>query len=334
MRRSLRLLQQGLEQRHGKYLLDPSHFDRHRPMNSIVNVVPQGTEYIVERMGKYHKTLTAGVWFLYPLVDRIQYAYSVKEQGFEIPNQSATTADNVMLEIDGILFLRIVDTYKASYNIENPIYNVINFAQTTMRSEIARLSLDNLFQERSTLNRNIIQVLQREADEWGIECKRYEIRDITVSEMVRRSMDLQAEAERRKRKLILDSEGEATAEINRAAGLQKAQRHAADAQKYTVEMKAQAGSEAICIHAKAVAENIRIVASAMEEKKMSDKAVALRVAEEYIGQFGKFAKQSNSVLMSNPISDPAAFTTQALAVYDTIKQSQQKTPSMNVDKPQ
>lgn len=329
MYRGRRLLQQAgvaggmLEQRH-KSILDPAQFERDRPWNTIINVVPQGYEYVVERLGKYHKTLTAGVNYLHPFVDRIQYAYCMKEQGFEIPSQYAATSDNVMVDIDGILFLRIVDAHKASYNIENPIYNVINFAQTTMRSEIGRLTLDNLFRERATLNRNIVETLRKEADEWGIECKRYEIRDIVVSEIVRRSMDLQAEAERRKRKLILDSEGEALAEINRAGGLETAQKHAADAHQYTVQTRAKAEAEAIRIRAAAVADHIHTVSQAMEKEKDSEKAVSLRVAEEYLHQFGKLAKESNTVIMSQPVNDPGAFSAQALSVFDTIQSSRNK----------
>eukprot|EP00796_Vickermania_ingenoplastis_P008497 gene8497-5965_t len=327
-RRFFQQVAQGmLEQRH-KTVLDPTQFERNRPLNTIINVVPQGYEYVVERLGKYHRTLTAGVSFLVPLVDRIQYAYCMKEQGFEIPNQYATTTDNVMVDIDGILFLRIVDTHKASYNIENPIFNVINFAQTTMRSEIGRLSLDHLFKERATLNQNIIEVLRKEANEWGIECKRYEIRDIVVSEIVRRSMDLQAEAERRKRKLILDSEGEALAEINRAGGLKTAQQHAADAHKYTVKTRAEAEADAIRIRAAAVSENIHIVSQTLENEKCSDRAVSLRVAEEYLHQFGKIAKESNTVLMSQPINDPGAFSAHALSVFDTIKNARIKSPQL------
>lgn len=317
-------MQSGFEHRSQKAQVEPSQFEKPPPLNTILNVVPQGSEYIVERLGKYYKTLTPGISFLYPFADKIQYAYCVKEQGFEIPNQFAITADNVIVDIDGILFLRIVDTYKASYNIENPIYNVINFAQTTMRSEIARLSLDNLFKERSALNQNIIDTIRIEANEWGIECKRYEIRDINVSEMVRRSMDLEAEAERKKRKLILDSEGEATAEINRAKGLKEAQQHAADAHQYTVTANAKADGEAIRLRANAVADNIRVIAETLEKEKGSDKAVALRVAEEYIHQFGNLAKTSNTVIMSHPINDPAVFSSQSLAIVDAIKASQKK----------
>lgn len=311
-----------VEQRNGRITLDPLQYQKNRPLNTVLIVVPQGNEYIVERMGKYHKTLEAGYSFLYPFADKIQYAYCIKEQGFEIPTQFATTADNVVVDIDGILFLKIIDTFKASYNIENPIYNVINFAQTTMRSEIARLNLDNLFKERTSLNQHIAEILREEAKEWGIECKRYEIRDITVSELVRRSMDLQAEAERRKRKLILDSEGEAIAEINRAGGLETAQRHAADAHKYSITSAAAAEADGTRLHALALSEYISVISKAIEKEKCSEQAAALSVAEKYITQFGKLAQETNTVLMSHPVNDPGLASSQALGFFINSKISQ------------
>lgn len=304
-----------------RMMLDPASFIEQLPQNTIFNVVPQGHEYVVERFGRYHRTLDSGWWIVIPVIDKIRYNYSVKEQGIEIPNQSAITTDNVMVEIDGVLFLKIVNTQKASYNIENPIYNLINLAQTTMRSEIGRMTLDSLFRERANLNKNVVDVLRREASEWGIECKRYEIRDIVVSELVRRSMDLQAEAERRKRKLILESEGEATAEANRASGLKTAQQYAADAQNYAILKKAEAQAEAIRFQSSAVSDNIAIISKALEDAKHGNDAVSLRVAERYIEEFGRLAKQTNSVVLSQPVSDPAAFSSQALAVYNTIARS-------------
>lgn len=307
-----------------KAFVDPSSFIESPPRNTLFNIVPQGHEYVVERLGRYHRTLGSGWWIVIPVVDKIRYNYNVKEQGIEIPNQSAITMDNVMVEIDGVLFLKIVDSQKASYNIENPIYNLINLAQTTMRSEIGRMPLDHLFRERASLNRSIVDVLRREASEWGIECKRYEIRDILVSELVRRSMDLQAEAERQKRKHILDSEGEAKAEANRAEGLKIAQQFAADAQKYTILKKAEAEAEAIRVRSAAVSDNIGIVAKTIQETKCSDQAIALRVAESYIEKFGELARETNTVVMSQPVSDPAAFSAQALAVFNTVAASATK----------
>lgn len=312
--------------------LDASSFVLKAPQNTILNIVPQGQEYVVERLGRYSRTLDSGLWFVVPIIDRIQYRYNVKEQGIEIPNQSAITSDNVMVEIDGVLFLMIVDSRKASYNIDNPIYNLINLAQTTMRSEIGRMSLDSLFRERANLNRNIVEVLRREASDWGVECKRYEIRDIVVSELVRQSMDLQAEAERRKRKLVLESEGEAMAEANRADGLKTAQQYAADALNYTILKTAEANAEAIRIKAAAVKDNIKIVSEAIEESKHSSDAISLRVAESYIEKFGELAKETNTVVMSQPVSDPAAFSTQALSVFNAVATSAAKAGSPLIKK--
>lgn len=308
-------------QRSQKMLLDPASFVARPPRNTILNIVPQGHEYVVERLGRYHRTLDSGWWVVVPIIDKIRYNYNVKEQGIEIPNQSAITSDNVMVEIDGVLFLKIVDSCKASYNIENPVFNLINLAQTTMRSEIGRMSLDSLFRERASLNQSIVEVLRREANEWGIECKRYEIRDIVVSELVRRSMDLQAEAERKKRKLVLESEGESTATINRANGMKVAQQYVADAEKYTTERRAEGAAAAIRIKATAVSENISIVSHAIETSKHGNEAISLRVAESYIEKFGELAKESNTVVMSQPVSDPATFATQALSVYNTVANS-------------
>lgn len=311
-------------QRSQKTLLDPVSFIERPPRNTILNIVPQGHQYVVERLGSYHRTLDSGWWIVIPIIDQIRYNYNVKEQGIEIPNQSAITSDNVMVEIDGVLFLKIVDSAKASYNIENPVFNLINLAQTTMRSEIGRMSLDSLFRERASLNQNIVEVLRREANEWGIECKRYEIRDIIVSELVRRSMDLQAEAERKKRKLVLESEGESTATMNRANGMKIAQQYVADAAKYTTERNAEGEAAAIRIKAAAVSDNISVVSEAIGKAKHGNEAISLRVAESYIEKFGELAKESNTVIMSQPVSDPAAFATQALSVFNTVATSASK----------
>ncbi|RNF11358.1 SPFH domain/band 7 family protein [Trypanosoma conorhini] len=305
-------------QRSSRIHLNPASFVEPVPRNTVLNIVPQGRQYVVERLGRYHRTLDPGWWLVVPLLDRIRYCYSVKEQGVEIPNQSAITSDNVMVEIDGVLFLRIVDAEKASYNIENPVYNLLNLAQTTMRSEIGRLDLDTLFRERTLLNKNIVEVLRREANDWGIECKRYEIRDITVSELVRRSMDLQADAERRKRQLILQSEGEAQAEVNRAEGLKRAQRCAAEAQRYTVVQRAEAEAAATGVMAEAVSKSVTVVAGSLEQAPRSGDAVALRVAEKYIEKFGELAKASNTVVLGKNVGDPAEFSAQALSIFNAL----------------
>ena len=301
--------------------LDPSSFVERAPRNTLLNIVPQGKVYVVERFGKYHTTLEPGLWFVVPIIDRIKYCYTTKEQGISIPNQAAITRDNVIVEIDGVLFLRIVDAERASYNIENPIFNLINLAQTTMRSEIGKLKLDALFEERANLNLSIVDAIKSEAWGWGVECKRYEIRDIQVSDIVRQSMDLQAEAERRKRKLILDSEGESLAETNRAQGRRSAEQQMAEASKFAVERQAEASAASMKMLAEATAESIRIVGKALSDVPNSSDAVSLRIAEKYIDEFGKLAKQGNSVVLSSNVSDPAAFSAQALSIYNTLSTS-------------
>lgn len=298
--------------------LDPVAFIEPLPISTIINVVPQGREYIVERLGKYHRTLTSGFWVTIPLLDKIRYNYVVKEQGISIPNQTAITSDNVMVDIDGVLFLRIVDSFKASYNIENPIYNLINLAQTTMRSEIGRMDLDSLFRERASLNKSIVAVLRGEASDWGIECKRYEIRDIKVSEIVRKSMDLQAEAERHKRKVVLESQGEATARVNNAEGLKRAQQLAAEANKYSVMKEAEAQAESVRVKAAATADSLAVVSASLAKNPHSLEAVALRVAESYIETFGQLARETNTVVLGKDVGSPAAFSTEALSIFNTV----------------
>lgn len=302
-------------------VLDPMSFVLRPPRNKIVNVVPQGTIMVVERLGRYLRTLEPGLCFLVPLIDRIRYVYSSKEQGIVIPQQSAITRDNVMVDIDGVLFLRIVDGVKASYNIDNPIFNVINLAQTTMRCEIGKLKLDNLFEERDQLNHNIVEVIKTEAQEWGVECKRYEIRDVAVSDIVRQSMDLQAEAERRKRKLVLESEGEMEAEANRAEGHRRAQELIADAAAYATTKNAKAQGDAMQALAGASASSLSTVAAAMSKDPSMKDAVALRIAEQYLEQFGHIAKESNTVVLPQAVGDGAAMATQALSMYRAIGQS-------------
>lgn len=305
-----------------KTVLDPQTFVASPRFNTIVNIVPQGREYIVERYGKYEKTLRAGVNYVNPFTDRIRYGYSVKEQSYMIPSQSATTLDNVIVEIDGIVFLRVVDSYKASYNVDNPIYNLINLAQTVLRSEISRLSLESLFRERTTLNSNVQSILQKEAEGWGIECKRHELKEITVSEAVRISMDLQAEAERHKRKQILDSEGEALAQEIRARGVAKAQKYEAEANQYAVKCRAEAEADALRIRSSVEVEHISHLANTLEQAgNASEKAAALYVAEEYLSQFGKLANSANTVLADIPVGDPGAMASRALSLY---KRAQEK----------
>ncbi|XP_040141917.1 stomatin-like protein 2, mitochondrial isoform X2 [Ictidomys tridecemlineatus] len=201
------------------------------PRNTVVLFVPQQEAWVVERMGRFHRILEPGLNILIPVLDRIRYVQSLKEIVINVPEQSAVTLDNVTLQIDGVLYLRIMDPYKASYGVEDPEYAVTQLAQTTMRSELGKLSLDKVFRERESLNANIVDAINQAADCWGIRCLRYEIKDIHVPPRVKESMQMQVEAERRKRATVLESEGTRESAINVAEGKKQAQILASEAEK-------------------------------------------------------------------------------------------------------
>ena len=186
-----------------------------------VRLVPQQQAWVVERLGRFQITLKAGLNFIIPFIDSIAYKHSLKEDAFDIPSQTAITMDNVTLIIDGILYIKITDPKQASYGVRDPRYAISQLAQTTMRSELGKITLDKTFEERDTLNANIVQSINEASSVWGIQCLRYEIKDITPPDNVRQAMELQVAAERQKRAEVLDSEGKRQAQINIAEGEKK-----------------------------------------------------------------------------------------------------------------
>ncbi|KAF1596938.1 Stomatin-like protein 2, mitochondrial, partial [Eudyptes moseleyi] len=300
----------------------PCRLNSGLPMNIGVLFVPQQEAWVVERMGKFHRILEPGLNFLIPLLDRIRYVQSLKEIVINVPEQSAVTLDNVTLQIDGVLYLRVMDPYKASYGVEDPEYAVTQLAQTTMRSELGKLSLDRVFRERESLNANIVDAINQASDCWGIRCLRYEIKDIHVPPRVKESMQMQVEAERRKRATVLESEGTRESAINVAEGQKQAQILASEAEKAEQINKA-AGREAnaMLVKARAKAEAIQLLAAALAQQHGSA-AASLSVAEQYVSAFSKLAKDSNTLLLPANTGDVTNMVAQALGIYTALSKPQ------------
>ncbi|KAI8986399.1 hypothetical protein BDB01DRAFT_785505 [Pilobolus umbonatus] len=290
---------------------------RSLPRNTIIKFVPQQEAWIVERMGKFDRLLEPGLNILVPIIERIKYVKSLKETAIEVPSQSAITQDNVTLELDGVLYFRIVDPFKASYGVEDAEFAITQLAQTTMRAEIGQMTLDRTLAERAHLNSNIVESINSAANDWGIRCLRYEIRDIHPPARVVESMHQQVSAERTKRAQILESEGARQAAINVAEGRKQATILASEAERAEKINMAAGEAEAIKLRAHASAEGIQKVAHAISAQHGND-AVSMTVAEKYVEAFGRMAKEGTTIIVPASTSDAASMVTQALAIYNTI----------------
>eukprot|EP00475_Leptophrys_vorax_P039138 TRINITY_DN700_c0_g1_i3.p1 TRINITY_DN700_c0_g1~~TRINITY_DN700_c0_g1_i3.p1 ORF type:complete len:365 (-),score=116.17 TRINITY_DN700_c0_g1_i3:125-1219(-) len=279
------------------------------PRNTTLVIVPQQRAWVVERFGKFLKILKPGLHLLIPFVDRIAYVHSLKEEAYQVQSQTAITKDNVTITIDGVLYVRIIDPYNASYGVENPIYAVTQLAQTTMRSELGKITLDKTFEERETLNVNIVNAINKAGASWGVECLRYEIRDISPPQTVKSAMDMQAEAERKKRAMILDSEGVRQAAVNRAEG-----------EKLSAILRAEGQAATILEQSKATAEGLRFVAQAIKGDQGAD-AASLRVAEQYVQAFKELAQKGNTILLPANTGDASSMVAQAMAIYQNVSKS-------------
>ncbi|CAD5117332.1 unnamed protein product [Dimorphilus gyrociliatus] len=287
------------------------------PFNTCILFVPQQEAWIVERFGKFHRLLEPGLNFCIPVVDTIKYVQSLKEIAIDIPQQSAITADNVTLHIDGVLYLRIMDPYKASYGVEDAQYAITQLAQTTMRSEIGKISLDHLFRERESLNYAIVEQINVASSSWGVDCKRYEILDITMPARVQEAMQMQVEAERKKRAAILESEGIKEAEINVAEGKKQSRILASEANKVEEINAALGEAEAMKQRADARAKSIELIAASMKKDEASN-AVSFSVAEQYISAFNNLAKESNTILLPSQTGDISSMVAQAMTIYKQV----------------
>lgn len=275
-------------------------------------VVPQQSAYVVERLGKYAATLDAGFHMLLPFIDRIRYKHSLKETAIDIPEQVCITRDNVQVSVDGILYLKILNPQRASYGISDYNFALIQLAQTTLRSEIGKIELDRTFEERTNINIQVVNELDKASDPWGVKVLRYEIKNITPPKGVLDAMEKQMRAEREKRAVILTSEGERDAAINQAEGEKQQVIKASEAKKQQQINEAEGAASAILAIAQATAEGLRKVAETIQVPG-GQEAVQLRVAEQYISKFGELAKTNNTLILPATVSDVGSMIALAMS---------------------
>ena len=256
-------------------------------------IVPQKTAFIVERLGKYRCTLDAGFHNLIPFLDRIAYRHTLKEQAIDVPPQQCITKDNIAVDVDGILYMQVMDPAKASYGISNYLFATTQLAQTTLRSEMGKLDLDRSFEERTSINAAIVAAVDKASDPWGIKVTRYEIKNITPPQSIRDAMEKQMRAEREKRAMIAESEGERQSKINRAEG-----------ERQSKIALAEGKAKEITLVAEAQAAGINAVANAINAPGGKE-SVNMQLAQQYIAQFGNLAKANNSMIIPSNLADVA-----------------------------
>ena len=286
-------------------------------LKSSIKFVPQNRAYLVERFGKYQSTKEAGLNFIVPFIDRIAADRSLKEQAVDVPEQSAITKDNISLHVDGVLYFRVLDPYKATYGVDDYVFAVTQLAQTTMRSELGKMELDKTFEERDQLNTNIVTSINDASGPWGIQVLRYEIKDIVPPNSVMEAMEAQMTAERVKRAQILESEGDRQAAINRAEGAKQSVVLAAEADKAEQVLKAEGEAQAILAVAEAQAEALRKVGEAADTEE-GQKAIQLDLATKAIEAKQAIAKESSIVLLPDGNTEAASLVTQAMAIINKM----------------
>ncbi|MFT7421731.1 MAG: regulator of protease activity HflC (stomatin/prohibitin superfamily) [Arcticibacterium sp.] len=278
-----------------------------------VKVVPQQRAFILERLGKYQTTLQPGLNFIIPVVDRIAYKHGLKEQAYDIHEQVCITKDNVQVRVDGVIFLQVIDAHKASYGVNDYVFAVTQLAQTTMRSEIGKIILDKTFVERMAINQAVVSAIDEAAISWGVKVLRYEIKNISPPATVLQAMEKQMQAEREKRAVILESEGTQQSAINNAEGQKSRVVLESEAEKLKQINQAKGEAAAILSVAQATAESVRLVAEAISQKGGLE-AVQLQVAEQYIEQFGKLAKEGNTLILPSNLTDVGSIVASAMTV--------------------
>ena len=283
-------------------------------------VVPQREEWIVQRLGKYNRTLDAGLKILVPVIDQVAYKHTLKEQTFDVASQSCITKDNISVEIDGVLYMQVNDARAASYGVENYFIAISQLAQTTLRSEIGKIDLDRTFEERDTINARVVDAVDRAAEPWGVKILRYEIKDITPPASVRDALEKQMRAERERRAVVAESEGERQARINVSEGDRQETINLSEAEKLKEINEAEGRAQEIKLVAEATAAGIRDVASALTENGGRE-AVNLRIAEQWVSQFGQLAKTNNTMIVPAQLGDVATLVSTVMKSMETMDAS-------------
>ncbi len=278
-----------------------------------LQVVPQQNAFVVEKLGKYSRTLQAGFHILVPFMERVAYRHSLKEQALDVAEQVCITRDNVQVGVDAVLYMQVLDPHLASYGITNYGFAISQLAQTTLRSEIGKIELDRTFEARGTINANVVSELDKASAAWGVKVMRYEIKNITPPKDVLQAMEKQMRAERETRAVVLTSEGERDAKINQAEGDKQRVIKASEAFKQQQINEAQGQAEAILSVAQATAEGLRQVGIAIAGQGGAE-AMQLRIGEEYVKQFGKLAKESNTLVLPANLSDIGSVVAMATSI--------------------
>jgi regulator of protease activity HflC (stomatin/prohibitin superfamily) len=292
-------------------------------ISTMIKVVPQRTAIIVERLGKYKATYTAGFQLIIPFIDKVRYRHTLKEQAIDVAPQICITRDNIAVEVDGILYLQVLDPQKASYGIDNYRFASIQIAQTTMRSVIGKLELDRTFEERESINATIVEAVDKASEPWGVKVTRYEVKNISPPQSIRDAMEKQMRAEREKRAVIAESEGTKQAKINNAEGDKQEFILKSEGEKMRRINEAAGRASEIEQVANATANGLRAISKAISEENGLN-AVNLRIAEQYLNAFAGLAKTNNTMILPSNLSDIAGVVATATSVFNEFKDKQKK----------
>jgi len=276
-------------------------------------VVPQRDAYVIQRLGRFSRTLEAGFHFLIPFIDRVAYQHTLKEQVLDVASQTCITKDNIAVEIDGVLYLQVMDAKRASYGIDNYRYGAMQLAQTTLRSEIGKIELDRTFEERDSINARVVAAVDEAASPWGLKVLRYEIKDIVPPATVRDALEKQMRAERERRATVAESEGDRQARINVSEGRKQEMINMSQAEKQRQINEAEGKAREIELIAAATANGIETIGQAIN-REGGIEAVNLRVAEQYVREFGNLAKQGNTLILPANLNEIGSLVASAMAI--------------------